>query len=125
MKKSKIKWQTDSFGGSSWGQNRPSPIFIKTEKPKKMTKKEKDKIKAMLRRSKRAIKKLNDPRETRKRVMQFNKELEKILASQTDMDKVKEFLESNEMPYEQGVHYDDKYYLFLNFDKDGSVTEPD
>lgn len=42
----------------------------------------------------------------------------------TDMERVIEFFEKNELPYEHGTNDGIRPYLFINFDDDGSATEP-
>jgi hypothetical protein len=43
----------------------------------------------------------------------------------TDMDLVREFLEENEIPFEESANEMGKVpYLFVNFDKDGKAIPP-
>lgn len=79
-----------------------------------MTKKEQKKRKEAIKRSNRAIDKLNKPR--RNRVLK-----EKVY---TDLDCLRSYLDGMEMVYEEGINDSVRRYIFVNFDEDGDVIEP-
>lgn len=74
-----------------------------------MTKREKSRRKMVIKRSDKAIKKLN----SKKRHVQ------------TDIMKAIEFFEANNMPFEEGSNNGITPYLFINFDDEGKATKPD
>jgi hypothetical protein len=86
-----------------------------------ITKAEKKRRLVILKRSKAAIKRLNDPNRIKRRIKEFGKELDKILASTTDFDKVEDLLSAEEIPYEVTSFNGITSSIVIHFGDDGEL----
>lgn len=99
-----------------------------------MTKKEQARRKKIVKRSNKAIDKLNskskmvwhtdDGSWTSSLNRPSNIYIKEKCDPITDLERLKAFLEANEMPYEESVNDGVRPYIFVNFHKNGDAIDP-